>query len=207
MGIILSRTRTTVSWPFRGLTTDLFQVTSVFRKYNYFAGSSFITLTWPCHCTAFGMTLAITCDVGVLRGTHIGPLMRPIEFCSLGGCKRTLAPCWAKMALVEVDTWVPRGNLLQVPMDTIIGNPCVAHENVSHWPFMGLIGFCYLGLRVEPSWTSVEGKTWAQHSNWLQVPMGPSSDSACVAHESARHWPFMGPMGFCYLENLSKRWQ
>ena len=22
-----------------------------------------------------------------------------------------------------------------------------------------------------------------------------------------RHWPFMGPMGFCYLGNLSKRWQ
>ena len=87
-----------------------------------------------------------------------------------GGCKRTLATCWAKWALVKANTWVLCGNLLQVPMDPIIGNPCVAHESVLHWPFMGLIGFCYLGLRVGPTWTLVEGKTWALHSSDCKSP-------------------------------------
>ena len=59
-------------------------------------------------------------------------------------------PCWPKWALVGPNMWSPRGNLLQVPMDHIICNPCVAHVIDPHWPFIGLIGFCYLGLCVGP---------------------------------------------------------
>ena len=136
MGIIFLQTRTLVSWPFRGLTTDMFHVTSVFHKYNYFAGSSFIILTWPCHCSPFAVTLAITCDVGVLRGTHIGP-------------------SWG------------HGILLAGWVQTYIG------------PFLGQMGIS-------------RGKI----GNWLQVPMGPNSDSPCVAHDNARHWPFIGPWDY-----------
>ena len=202
MGKILSQTHTPVSWTYCGLTTDIFQVTSVLYKCSYFAGSSFIILTWPCHCTPYGVTLAITCDEGVSRGTHIGPPWA--HGLLLAGWLQTyIGPMLGQMGLSKGKYVGPCGNLLQVPMDPIIGNPCVAHESVLHWQFTGLIGFCYLELRVGPTWTLVEAKRGPHTA----VPMGPSSDSPGAVHESAWHWPFKGPIGYCYLENLSQRWK
>ena len=84
VGIILSQTRTPVSWPFRGLTTDFFQVHFVFHRYDYFAGSSLIILTWPRSAPheTHGILLAgwwqtyigpMLAQLGISRGKYVGP--------------------------------------------------------------------------------------------------------------------------------------
>ena len=55
-----------------------------------------------------------------------------------------------------------------------------------------------------PNCTLVEVNMWAPRGNLLLGSMDPIIGNSCVAHESAPHWPFMGPMGLCYLGNLSK---
>ena len=112
------------------------------------------------------------------RHTH-RPLLDTMKFCWLGGCKRKSAPCWAKWALVKANTWVPCGNLLQVPMDPIIGNPWVAHVSVLHWPLMGLIGFCYMcGTNMDIS----RGQN-----------VGPTHQLAASPHGSQQWQPMCGP--------------
>ena len=154
---------------------------------------------------ALPLTLVIACDVGVSRGTHIRPSW---------GHGILLAGWWQTyIGPVLAQTGISRGKymgstwqLVASPHGPIISNPCVAHNSAPHWPFMELTGFWHLGPRVGPTWKSVEANTWAPRSNLLQVPMGLSSGSPCVDHESALHWPCMGPMG-CYLGILWKKWQ
>ena len=145
VGVMLSRTRTLVSRQFRGLTIDMFQVNFVRHKYNYFAGSTLIILTWPCQCTMVGVSLVTTCDVGGLRGTHIGPSWCLLNFASCVVANVHWPHAGPKWALVEALC----GKLLQVPMDPIIGNICVIHESASLWPFMGLMVFATWGSMLD----------------------------------------------------------
>ena len=103
------------------------------------------------------------------------------------------------------------GNDMRGPVWQLVASPHGPH----HWqpmcdpwecPSLAIHGAHRILLSGAPCGTNMDisrGKTWAPHSS----PYGPSSDSPGVAHESAWHWPLKGPIGFCYLENLSQRWK